>query len=130
MAKGSREKGVSKLTSSATKPVTVTRVIYRGWNCYCLSNGLLKLILAPAIGGRVIQLCLGEQELFFVHPAFAGKILSEHQNSAQVGCADYGGDKVWPAPEGWASDNEWPGVPYYPLDGARFKVQVVKSTPN
>src|SRR5271165_4667927 len=40
---------------------------YRGWHAIRLSNGLISLIIVPQIGGRAIQLKLGEQELFFVN---------------------------------------------------------------
>jgi hypothetical protein len=72
---------------------------------------------------------LGDQEFFFVNQALAGKVLPPEQNNVKTGWANYGGDKVWPAPEGWMSDSEWPSIPYYILDGSRFASQVVTETP-
>lgn len=102
---------------------------YRGWNVYKLSNGLISLYIAPEIGGRAIQLELGGEGLFFVNNDLAGKVLPESENNVKSGWANYGGDKVWPAPEGWMNDNEWPSIPYYVLDGSHFESQVVKDTP-
>ncbi len=101
---------------------------YDGWKVYRLSNGLVTLDIAPEIGGRAIQLKLGDQTYFFVNKELAGKVLPKSENNLKSGWANYGGDKVWPAPEGWMNDHEWPSIPYYILDGSRFKSEVVKDT--
>jgi hypothetical protein len=98
---------------------------YRKWNAYKLSNGLVSLFVAPDIGGRAIQLQLGDQEYFFVNKDLEGKVLPESENNLKTGWANYGGDKAWPGPEGWMSDNEWASVPYYILDGTRYKSEIV-----
>jgi Domain of unknown function (DUF4380) len=98
---------------------------YRGWKVYRLTNGLVRLDIAPELGGRAIQLALGDQEFFFVNAGLAGKVLPESENNLKAGWANYGGDKVWPAPEGWMNDQEWPSVPYYALDGSRFNAEIV-----
>jgi hypothetical protein len=102
---------------------------YNKWNVYKLSNGLVSLFIAPDIGGRAIQLQLGDQEYFFVNKALEGKVLPESENNLQAGWADYGGDKAWPGPEGWMNDSEWASVPYYILDGTHYQSEVVTNTP-
>ena len=102
---------------------------YRNWNVYKLSNGLISLYVAPELGGRAIQLQLGDHEFFFVNKALEGKVLPESQNNLQAGWANYGGDKVWPGPEGWMSDAEWVSIPYYILDGAAYQAEVATNTP-
>jgi Domain of unknown function (DUF4380) len=106
------------------------KTTFKGWNVYRLSNGIISLIVAPDIGGRAIQLQLGDQEFFFNNPDFLGKIVPPEQNNVKAGWANYGGDKVWPAPEGWLNDNEWPSIPYYILDGSKFKSEVVSDKPS
>ena len=103
---------------------------YRKWNVYKLSNGLVSLYIAPEIGGRAIQLQLGDQEFFFVNKALEGKVLPESENNLKAGWANYGGDKAWPGPEGWMNDGEWPSIPYYILDGARYTAEIVTNTPS
>ena len=98
---------------------------YRGWHAIRLSNGLISLVIVPQIGGRAIQLTLGEQELFFVNPALAGKVLTEAEENPSTGQWNYGGDKVWPAPEGWLSDEQWSSIPDYDLDGKPATATVV-----
>ena len=102
---------------------------FDGWKAYRLTNGIVTLYVTPEIGGRAIQLQLGDESYFFVNKQFEGKVLPESQDNLKSGWANYGGDKVWPAPEGWMNDNEWPSIPYYILDGSRFKSEVVKNTP-
>lgn len=98
---------------------------YRKWNVYKLSNGLVSLYVAPELGGRAIQLQLGDHEYFFVNKSLEGKVLPESENNIKAGWANYGGDKAWPGPEGWASDAEWASVPYYILDGTHYKSEVL-----
>jgi len=102
---------------------------YKGWKAYRLTNGIVTLYIAPEIGGRAIQLELGDQTYFFVNKQLEGKVLPESQDNLKSGWANYGGDKVWPAPEGWMNDHQWPSIPYYILDGSPFKSEVVKNTP-
>ena len=118
----------SMATPAASYRAKIERTQYKGWNVYRLTNGIISLLVAPDIGGRAIQLQLGDQEYFFVNPDLAGKVLPPEENNVKAGWANYGGDKVWPAPEGWMSDNEWPSIPYYVLDGSKFKSEVVADT--
>lgn len=126
--------GSSAVSRSANRPASpsqarIEKTQYKGWDVYRLTNGLISLYIAPQIGGRAIQLQLGEKEFFFVNPDFAGKVLPESQNNLSAGWANYGGDKVWPAPEGWENDDEWPSIPYYVLDGSKFDFAIVTETP-
>ncbi|HUY12049.1 MAG TPA: DUF4380 domain-containing protein [Terriglobia bacterium] len=107
----------------------VEKTQYKGWDTYKLTNGIISLYIAPAIGGRAIQLQLGSQEFFFVNHNLEGKVLPESENNLKAGWANYGGDKVWPAPEGWLNGEQWPSIPYYSLDGSRFQSEIVKDTP-
>jgi hypothetical protein len=112
---------------AASFPAKVDRTQYKGWNVYRLTNGLVTLYVAPEIGGRAIQLQLGDQEYFFVNADLAGKVLSPEENNLKAGWANYGGDKVWPGPEGWMNDNEWPSIPYYILDGSKFDSEITSN---
>ncbi|MGO8814849.1 MAG: DUF4380 domain-containing protein [Terriglobia bacterium] len=115
--------------SKAAFPAKVEQTQYRKWNVYKLSNDLVSLYIAPDLGGRAIQLQLGDHEFFFVNKALEGKVLPESENNLQAGWANYGGDKVWPGPEGWMNDGEWVSIPYYILDGSSYKAQIVTDTP-
>ena len=112
-------------SSANAFPAHLDNINYRGWRAIRLSNGLISLIIVPQIGGRAIQLKLGDQELFFVNPALAGKVLTEAEENPSTGQWNYGGDKVWPAPEGWLSDDQWSSIPDYPLDGKPATATVI-----
>jgi hypothetical protein len=124
--------GVSNVppgASSSPYPAKLENISYRGWNATRLTNGLISVIIVPDIGGRAIQLKLGDRELFFVNSDLAGKVLTEAEENPKTGLWNYGGDKLWPGPEGWLSDEEWPSIPDYVLDGARYRAEVVANTP-
>lgn len=125
---------VSEATMTASPAPKYTchiqKATYNGWDVTELTNGLISLYIAPEIGGRAIQLELGGKGLFFVNKLLAGKILPPDQDDVKSGWANYGGDKVWPAPEGWDNDHEWASVPYYILDGSRYAFAIVKDTPD
>jgi hypothetical protein len=120
---------MSPRAASDSYAARIEKTTYQGWSAWRLTNGIVSALITPQIGGRVIQLQLGDQEFFFVNHDLAGKVLPESQNNPQAGWADYGGDKVWPGPEGWMSDAEWASIPNYTLDGSEFKSEVVKETP-
>jgi hypothetical protein len=114
-------------TPASSFPAKIEKTQYQGWSVYRLTNGLVTLYVAPEIGGRAIQLALGDQEFFFVNPDFAGKALPPEQNNLKAGWANYGGDKVWPGPEGWSNDDQWPSIPYYVLDGSKFDSEITSN---
>jgi hypothetical protein len=113
---------------AASYEAKIEKTQYKGWDAYKLTNGIISLYVTPQLGGRAIQLELGDQQFFFVNKDLAGRVLPESENNLKSGWANYGGDKVWPAPEGWMNDNQWPSIPYYILDGSNFQFEKVKET--
>ncbi|OQO89701.1 hypothetical protein B1813_22655 [Saccharomonospora piscinae] len=95
-----------------------------------LSNDRLRLGIVPELGGRLLSLSrqdgrellwrdenLLTDELRFrdghVHRPVAGS-LGDWVN--------YGGDKTWPAPQGWESRDQWAGPPDPVLDSGAYAV--------
>jgi hypothetical protein len=90
------------------------------WFCLSVSNGLASFSAVPSIGGRIMDLSLGQTNTFYSNPRFVGKAnLPGDWSSAR----NYGGSKVWAAPQGWASDEEWPGPPDPVLDCGSYAWQ-------
>ena len=118
---------IAMAAPAASFPTKVEKTTYKGWNAYRLTNGLVALYVAPDIGGRAIQMQLGDQDYFFVNRDLEGKVLPAEQNNLQAGWANYGGDKVWPGPEGWANDAEWRSVPDYILDGSKYDSEITSN---
>jgi len=111
--------------SIAGFPCAVTSEDYRGWKAVRLTNGIVELFVVPEIGGRIIQLRLGESDLLYVNRRHAGRVYSPNENSIDMGWKNYGGSKVWPAPQGWSGNAEWPGPPDPVLDGGPYSCQVL-----
>ena len=97
--------------------------MYRGWKAHVLKNELVRLHVVPDIGGRVIQYALGEKEFFWVNPTLTGKTSPRTGLDPDGGWLNYGGDKLWPAPQGWDNDRQWPGPPDAVLDGQPYRAE-------
>jgi hypothetical protein len=74
--------------------VTIEKIAFRGWpNCYRVSNGTVEFVATTDVGPRIISYgFVGGANVFFVRDDFAG----------QTGGAEwknYGGHRVWHAPE-------------------------------
>lgn len=107
-------------------PCTISPENYLGWNTIRLSNGIVDVLVAPEIGGRILQLRLGGQEYLYVNHRHAGRVYTSQENNHAAGWKNYGGSKVWPAPQGWLSDSEWPGPPDPVLDGGKYSWEIIE----
>jgi hypothetical protein len=81
---------------------------------------LVELQALPAIGGRILQFQFGGKELLWVNPQLAGQLPPTNGLAADGGWFNVGGDKLWPAPQGWDNDQQWPGPPDAVLDGQPY----------
>ncbi|MHC4113165.1 MAG: DUF4380 domain-containing protein [Planctomycetota bacterium] len=108
--------------SDKTKLVKEWRT-YKGWNSICLSNGFIELYIVPQIGGRIIQYKLDDKEFFWVNPQLAGTLPPATGLDPNGNWLNYGGDKLWPAPQGWDNDQQWPGPPDAVLDGQPYNME-------
>jgi Domain of unknown function (DUF4380) len=88
-----------------------------------LENQWLRLFIAPHLGGRLMQLEMADYPFFFVNPL----LKDIEPNATRLGengtWLNYGGEKIWVAPQGWHSSELWPGPPDPILDGGIFDVQ-------
>ena len=102
---------------------------FRGWPAVYLRNGLVTLAAVPDIGGRLMAYNLGDYPYLFVDPDLAGKLFTAEENQGDGSLAawkNYGGDKTWPSPQGWDSDDQWHGPPDPFLDSGRYQLQKVE----
>lgn len=110
--------------------LTATRTTFRGWDACALDNGLVRLVAVPDIGGRVMAYDLGPHPFFYVEPALAGKLFTPEENQGDGSLAawkNYGGDKTWPAPQGWDNDRQWHGPPDPVLDSGRYRLDALRA---
>ncbi|WP_431876524.1 DUF4380 domain-containing protein [Amycolatopsis sacchari] len=95
-----------------------------------LDNGLLRLGLVPALGGRLLSLSTPDSgELLWRNEELLTDDLvlrREHRpHGGTLGdWVNYGGDKTWPAPQGWEREDQWAGPPDPVLDSGAYTAEV------
>ncbi|RPH94951.1 MAG: hypothetical protein EHM72_15275 [Calditrichaeota bacterium] len=90
-----------------------------GWNSVVMKNGVISVATMPEIGARIMEYNLGEHPFLFVNPSELGKTHTPNQSQWY----NYGGYKVWPAPQAvW----NWP--PPAILDAGPWTAQIIDNT--
>ncbi|CAM5389907.1 hypothetical protein STENM223S_01906 [Streptomyces tendae] len=100
-----------------------------------VDNGLVRLVVAPALGGRILSAVRDGQEFLHRNPELLDDALHA-RHPELVGPHDgpmsawhnWGGDKTWPAPQGWSGPEEWAGPPDPVLDWGRTPARWVSRT--
>ncbi len=87
-----------------------------GWDALVMRNGLITVAMVPAIGARIMQYDLGQHASIFVNPEELGKVYEPSKDSPW---RNYGGYKVWPAPQ---SRWNWPPPPW--LDSGPYTATI------
>ena len=98
---------------------------FHGWDAAFLENDFVRVTVVPDLGGRIMAYDLGGYPFLFTDPALHGKLFSaeEHQGDGSLAAwKNYGGDKTWPAPQGWDNDEQWHGPPDPVLDAGRYRL--------
>ncbi|MBM3334941.1 hypothetical protein FJY63_09800, partial [Candidatus Sumerlaeota bacterium] len=98
------------IASQAVRAADVKESSYKGWKTVNLSNSRIEVIIAPDIG-RIIQFKLGDFEYFWVNEQLAGQTPPPTGVGPKGEWLNWGGDKLWPAPQGWDTTQQWPGPP-------------------
>lgn len=91
-------------TASAPR-CSVHAVSYQGWDAEQVDNQWLKLTFVPKLGGRLMQVEFNGHPYLFVNPKYRGQYISPQQAAGDW--INYGGDKIWPMPEGNEDENHW-----------------------
>jgi hypothetical protein len=89
----------------ASAECRVQALDYKGWHAQQLSNQWLQLIVVPQNGGRLMQVTFAGHPYLFVNPELAGKYIPPTPGK----WFNYGGDKLWPLPEGNDDEQHWIG---------------------
>lgn len=106
------------------------RINYKGWKVWSLQNQWIKLHVVPQLGGRLIQLKMNGYEFFFVNPLLAGKEPDSTRLGENGAWLNFGGEKIWPAPQGWDSSDQWPGPPDPVLDSGEYFMAEISNVKN
>lgn len=107
-----------RITDCTVKPAN-----YLGWKAEEMSNSSVKLEIVPELGGRLMQVTFGGHDYLFVNQKLKGKIVPF--DPTQHRWMNYGGDKIWPMPEGSKDEQHWAGAGGEPLDSGPFSLQII-----
>jgi hypothetical protein len=108
--------------SAAPSPCQVHPTVYEGWQAQQVSNDWVKLTFIPQVGGRLIQVAFNGHPYLFVNPVYKGKYISPAEAAGRW--INYGGDKIWPLPEGDDDEQHWQGAST-PLDDGVYAFSVL-----
>lgn len=103
---------------------------YKGWDVKSLVHRFLTLRVAPELGGRILQVEMDGHEFLFVNPLLEGVIPDETRLGVNGSWLNFGGEKIWPAPQGWDASEQWPGPPDPVLDSGIYDVSTVSDDEN
>lgn len=115
---------------AAASDCRIEHISFHGWEAVRLSNGLVSLVAVPDVGGRIMAYNLGDYPYLWFDRNLAGKLFSAEENMGDgsiVAWKNYGGDKTWPAPQGWDSPDQWHGPPDPVLDTGRYALEILDS---
>lgn len=107
--------------------------VERTGEIWWLGNGRVKLGVAPALGGRLLSLSTadGSEMLWHNTELLTDELVPRRPHRPHGGrmgdWLNYGGDKTWPAPQGWSSAREWAGPPDPVLDSGPYEISVHES---
>jgi hypothetical protein len=102
----------------------IEAVEFEGWHAQQVSNAWVNLVLVPQLGGRVMQVSFEGHPYLFVNPKFKGQYFPPLPPVAKQRWFNYGGDKIWPMPEGDQDEHHWSGPISDPLDDGSDAFQV------
>ena len=111
---------------SAPAGCKIANTEYSGWQAVEMSNPWVTLTIVPQFGGRLMQVTFGGHDYLFVNQQLKGQTHSPEESAAQRRWFNYGGDKIWPMPEGNDDERHWPGAEGEPLDSGPFRWQVLQ----
>lgn len=111
----------------ASGEVSIKPIEYNGWNgSYELDNGLVKVVVVPAIG-RIMHYGFTDGDNVLWHdPSYYGKTLPYGQRLPNNEWANFGGDKVWPTEQSQfpaINGHAWP--PDHWFDGGAHQAEEI-----
>jgi hypothetical protein len=107
----------------------IESVDFEGWHAEQVSNRWVKLVIVPQLGGRVMQVYFQDHPYLFVNAKFKGQYFPPLEAGAKHRWFNYGGDKIWPMPEGDEDEHHWPGPISDPLDDGDYAFRVLSGSP-
>ncbi len=97
-------------------------VMFDGWDAQEISNDWIRLVFVPSLGGRLMQVSFNGHPYLYVNPKTKGEYISPIKAAGRW--INYGGDKVWPMPEGNQDEQHWV-LQSGPLDDGPYVFKVL-----
>jgi hypothetical protein len=119
----------SKAPTQSVAGCRVQATEYQGWKAESLANAWVTLMIVPKLGGRLMQVTFAGHPFLFINPRYKGQYYPPTESSGQPKWYNYGGDKIWPMPEGTQDDHHWPGPRADVLDDGEYSLQVISEAP-
>ena len=98
---------------------------FEGWHAQEMSNPWVKVTIVPQLGGRVMQVTLAGHAFLFVNPKYKGQYITPTSEAAKGRWINYGGDKIWPMPEGTQDEQHWAGPVSDALDDGDYAFKIL-----
>jgi len=102
---------------------------FEGWQAQQVSNSSVKLVIVPQLGGRVMQVVFDGHPYLFINPKYKGQYFPPSAAQGKHRWFNYGGDKIWPMPEGDEDEHHWPGPISDPLDDGEYVFKILSEAP-
>ncbi len=103
-------------TPTPSSSCQIHAVVFDGWQAQEVANEWVKLTFVPQLGGRLMQVSFNGHPYLFVNQVYKGKYISPAEAAGRW--INYGGDKIWPLPEGNDDEQHWTGASTLLDDGA------------
>jgi len=108
-------------SKSAKAGCTVQATDFMGWKAERMANQWVTLEITPELGGRLLQVTFGGHDFLYVNSNLQGKIIPVGTRGGH----NYGGDKIWPLPEGNNDEQHWAQSTAGPLDTGDYTLEVL-----
>src|SRR5260370_4221880 len=96
-----------------------------GWHAQEMSNQWVKLTIVPQLGGGVMQVTFAGHPYLFINPKYKGQYILPDSEAAKGRWINYGGDKIWPMPEGRQDEEHWAGPVSDALDDGDYSFKIL-----
>src|SRR5438445_1270508 len=98
---------------------------FEGWRAQEMSNPWINVVIVPRLGGRVMQVTFLGHAYLFVNPKYKGQYIPPDSEAAKGRWINYGGDKIWPMPEGTQDEEHWAGPVSDALDDGDYSFKIL-----
>lgn len=117
------------VTPPAVAGCEVSDTTHEGLPAVRITNRWVELIVVPKLGGRLMQVKFAGHAYLFENPQLKGKYFPPITPGEKPRWYNYGGDKIWPMPEGNEDAQHWPGPIADALDDGEYKATLISRRP-